>query len=362
MNIDKSYLFDKMRCIYSLMSEYNPFLYMFPPLRYFLELTYNCNLRCPFCFINKDRIKNEMTTKEWFEIIKQIPMFSFISLVAGEVMIRKDFFEILEKSCKQTFGKVTLITNGLLLNQTAIEEFIKNNMLLLSVSVDGYGINHDKIRNKEGLYENIIQNLQLLKEIKKKKHKQKPLLDIKSVILENNLDDLPLIYKEAIKLNASFYSLSFKRNNFLRQNSELYENFTEEFYKTEYPLNFYFDKEHFKEIYKELESIAKKSQTKLRFAPKFKPIGDLDKIIKFFEQGKENVKKIYKPCNIPFSSVFITPEGDIYPCLSYKLGNVRGEKIQKVLNSAKYKDFRKLLQKYKIFNACQLCCDAYPKI
>ncbi len=362
MFIDKSYIFDKLRLFYSLMTEYNPCSYMFPPVRYFLELTYRCNLRCPFCFINKDRNKNEMSTQEWFDIIDQIPFYSFISLVAGEVMIRKDFFEILEKSCRKTMGKVTLITNGILLNEQAIETFIKNNMLLLSVSIDGYGANHDNLRNKQGLYDHIIQNLMLLKELKEKHKKQKPLLDIKSVVLENNLDDLPLLYKEAIKLNAAFYSLSFKRNNFLRQNSELLETFSEEFYAKEYPLSLYFDKEHFREIYKELESLSKTAATKLRFAPKFKPTGEFERIIKYFELGNEDVKNIYKPCNIPFSSVFITPEGDVYPCLSYKLGNVRNEKIQKVINSEKYKEFRRLMKKHKIFNACQLCCDAYPKI
>ena len=96
---DKSELFDILRRGYSLISEYNPLGYMLPPVRYFLELTYRCNLKCPFCFINENRKKDEMTTEEWFKIIEQIPFYSFISLVAGEVMLREDFFEILEKSC-----------------------------------------------------------------------------------------------------------------------------------------------------------------------------------------------------------------------------------------------------------------------
>ena len=123
----------------------------------------------------------------------------------------------------------------------------------------------------------------------------------------------------------------------------------------------YFDEEHFSEIYIELESISKTTKTKLRWAPKFNPTGDLTHILKYFKYGNKPVNEIYKPCNIPFSSVFITPEGDLYPCLSYKIGNVRNERIQKVLNSDKYIDFRKKLQKYKIFNACQICCDSYPK-
>lgn len=358
---DKSQLFDKLRICYSLLSEYNGFNYMFPPVRYFLELTYRCNLSCPFCFINQQRVKNELTTDEWFNIIKQIPFYSFISIVAGEVMIRDDFFEILKKACKKTMGKVSIITNGLLLNEEKIKKFMQYNMLLLSVSIDGFEENHDKIRNKKGLYNNIRENLYLLNELKIKTGKKRPLLDIKSVLLEDNLDDLPKIYKQASEFGAEFYSISFKRNNFLRQNSSLCENFGEEFYKTEYPLEMYFDKKHFIEVYKELESISKNIKTKLRWAPKFNSTGDLEQILKFFELGNKNVQEIYKPCNIPFSSVFITPEGDLYPCLSYKTGNVRNNSLQKELNSQKYKEFRKMLKKHKIFNACQLCCDSYPK-
>ena len=359
--MDNSALFDILRKSYSVLSEKNPFNYMFPPIRYFFELTYRCNLRCPFCFINKDRIKNEMNTEEWLQIIKQVPFYSVISIVAGEVLLRSDFIEILEASCKKTRGNVSIITNGLLLDETKITKFIELNMLLLSVSIDGYENHHDEIRKHPGLHNNISKNLFLLKELKEKYQKKRPLLDIKSVILEDNLDDLPLIYKEAAEYNADFYSLSFKRNHFLRQNSELEETFNEKFYKNEYPLKMYFDKEHFIEVYKELESISKTVKTKLRWAPKFHSTGDLDRILKFFELGNKDVKEIYNPCNIPFSSIFITPEGYVYPCLSINLGNVRNQNIQKVLNSKDYKKFRTNLKKYKIFNACQLCCDAYPK-
>ena len=233
--MDNSELFDFLRVTYSKSIEYNPLkqIIYLPPIRYFLELTYRCNLSCPFCFINEDRHKDEMTTQEWLDIIKQIPFFGVISLVAGEVMLRKDFNIILEKACRQTFGKVSLITNGLMLNKEKIDLFIKNNMLLLSVSIDGFEQNHDNIRNKKGLWDNICVNLEYLKNQKRILHKKRPMLDIKSVILENNLDDLPKIYKTANEYNADFYSLSFKRNNYLRQNSKLYEEFSKEFYSDE---------------------------------------------------------------------------------------------------------------------------------
>ncbi len=359
--LNKSNLFDILRKSYSYLSEYNPFNYIFPPVRYFLELTYRCNLNCEFCFINGSRKKNELSTNEWFNIINQIPFYSFISLVAGEVLLREDFLKILNKSCLKTLGKVSIITNGVLLNKDLVKEFIKNNMLLLSVSVDGYKKHHDIIRKKQGLWDNIFDCLYFLDEEKSKNNKKRPLVDIKSVVLEDNLDDLPKIYKEAAKANADFYSLSFKRNNFLRQNSELKDSLSTEFYEDTYPLVKYFDEKHFREVYKELESISKNVRTKLRYAPKFNPSGDEEKILKYFSAYDKDVREIYYPCNIPFSSIFITPEGDVYPCLSVKLGNVKEDKIQKVINSSEYKAFLLQLKKRKIFNACQLCCDSYVK-
>lgn len=359
IKIDESFLFDSLRKMYAILSYCTPNNYMFPPIRYFLELTYRCNLSCPYCFINENRVKDEMTTQEWFNIIEQIPFYSFISIVAGEVLLREDFFSILEKASKQNGGKISLITNGVLLNKEFLEQFIKNNMLLLSVSLDGYKENHDNYRNKKGLYSQVINNLELLNELKKKHKKKRPLIDIKSVILENNLSDLPKLYKEATNLNADFYSLSFKRNNYLRQNSKQADTFGEEFCKKEYPLEMYFDKEEFIEVYRELESISRTSKTKLRWAPKFKPTNDLERILKYFELGNTPVKDIYKPCYLPFSTIFITPDGNTYPCLSYKTGNVRGENIQKVLNNERNREFRRLMKNQKIFNACQMCCDSY---
>ena len=158
---------------------------MFPPIRYFLELTYRCNLNCSYCYINHDRVKNEMTTEEWFKIIDQIPFYSFISLVAGEVMIRKDFFEILEKASKKNGGKISIITNGLLLNENSIKEIIKNNVLLLSVSLDGYKEHHDELRSKQGLWNNIIPNLELLNKEKQKQNKIIGVQFLRKIILKH---------------------------------------------------------------------------------------------------------------------------------------------------------------------------------
>lgn len=356
--MDLSYLFDYIRQCYANYA-FNPKTgAVRMPMRYILELTYNCNLKCPFCYIEEPRQKNELTTQQWFDIIDQIPPFALISLVAGEVILKKDFIKIYEKVSKK-FRKVTLISNGLALKEDIINSLIKNKLLLLSVSLNGYGKNHDISRNFNGLWDIVINNIELFNS--KRNGRTSPMLDIKTCVLEHNLDDLPKLYKEAIRLNAQFFSLTFIRKQKLKQNSKLWDTFSEEFYKETYPIECYFDMEHFKEIYKELESISKTTKTTLRYAPRFNATGDIKKIEKFFKSGNNSVTQLYHPCNIPMTSIYITPEGFIYPCLSYKVADLKEMKLKDAINTPRFKCFRKNLHASKIFTSCQMCCDAIPK-
>ncbi|MDD3237143.1 MAG: radical SAM protein [Candidatus Gastranaerophilales bacterium] len=360
IQIDKSFLFDSSRYLYGLLSYLNKNGTAILPFRYSFELTYRCNLRCPYCYIGDDRNKNELSTQEWFNIIDQVPRYAFISLIGGEPLLREDFIPILQKCSKRTLNKVNIVSNGSLLTDEIINELIKQKLLMFSVSLDGYGATHDLNRGSTGLFEKVTSNIEKLNNAKKNK-KDKPYTDIKTVILENNLNELPKLYKLSNELNSEYFSLSFKRNNMMKQNSNLYETFNKDFYETEYPIELYFDMENFKEIYKELESQAKSYKTKLRWAPKFHPTGDLKKIEKFFSSNA-SPKDLYHRCLTPYSNININPEGDIYPCLSLKIGNVKENKIKDIINMPKFKCFRKNLKASKLFPACQMCCEIVPKI
>lgn len=361
MVLDYSKLFDIARNAYAMPSYNNKLGRALMPVRYFFELTYLCNLKCPYCYVGDDRKKNELTTEEWFKVIDQIPWYSFVTLVGGEPLIRKDFVEIFEKTSRKTLGKVGVVTNGILMSDEIIDTFIKNKLLLLSVSLDGYGENHDKNRDKEGIFDKIISNLDNLNA--KKTNKSKPMVDIKTIVLENNLDDLPKLYKLCDDMNFDFLSISFLRNNNLKQNSVLREQFGEEFYAQKYPIKPYFDMEHFKEVYREIESMSKSSTVKIRYSPKFEGSSDsLSKIEKFFEYPEDKpIQEVYEPCMYPFSNMMINPQGDVYPCLSVKIGNVREKSLKEVFNLPKFCCFRKNLKASKVFEACQMCCELKAK-
>ena len=351
-----SNLFDLARNFYTSLSYNDKYGRAKIPFRYFFELTYRCNLQCPYCYVGNERNKQELTTDEWRKVIDQIPFYSIVTLVGGEPLIRKDFIEILKYTSKKVWNKVHVVSNGILINDEIIKAFIKYKLLLLSVSLDGYGENHDKNRGKDGIFDKITSNLDNLKS-------QKPnqMVDIKTIVLENNLDDLVKLYKYCDEMGFEFLSISFLRNNNWKQNSVLQESFIPEFNQN-YPIKLYFDMEHFKEVYKEIDSLSKNSKVKLRFSPKFEYLDNpLEGIEKFFQTPEDKpVSEIYKPCTYPYNNMMINPEGYIYPCLSMKIGNVKDKPIKDLFNDPKYCCFRKNLKASGgTFGACQLCCENF---
>lgn len=351
-----SNLFDFARNFYTMLSYNDKYGRAKIPFRYFLELTYRCNLQCPYCYVGSDRNKQELTLDEWRKVIDQIPFYGIVTLVGGEPLIRKDFIDIFAYVSKKVWNKTHVVSNGILLNDEIIKAFIKYKLLLLSVSLDGYGETHNQNRCKDGIFDKIISNLENLKS-----QKPRQMVDIKTIVLENNLDDLVKLYKLCNEMNFEFLSISFLRNNHWKQNSILQDNFIPEFNQN-YPIKPYFDIEHFKEVYREIESL--KGKTKLRFSPKFEySKNPLSSIEKFFELPENTpTSDIYAPCTYPYNNIMINPEGFVYPCLSMKIGNVKDKSLKELFNDPKYCCFRKNLKANGgTFGACQLCCECTLK-
>lgn len=351
--INYSKLFDIARNIYSIAT-YKGW-YDNLPMRYFLELTYRCNLACPYCYVGEDRNKKELSTDEWKSIINQLPKYSIATLVGGEPLVRLDFGEIFSAVSKRLSGKVTIVTNGILLNDDIVNMFDNNKLLLLSVSLDGFGKTHDENRNKNGLFDTVVNNMEKVLALKKR-----PKVDIKTIVLENNLEDLPKLYKYCSDCGFEFLSLSFLRVNKLKQNCYLRENLSEEFFEKS-NRSLYFDIEHFKEVYKEIESLKKKSNCEIRFSPKFDYSKNPVEKIENFYQNEKDFKNLYKPCTFPCSDMFINPEGLVYPCLSVKMGDLKEQSLKEIYSCEKYKDFRKTIKNKGYLPGCDMCCELCVK-
>ena len=329
------------------------------PFLYVLEITHRCNLGCDFCYVGKKDYKNELALSNWKEIINQLPFYGFASLSGGEPLLHPDFFEILSFVQKRLYGKVNVFSNGLLLNSEVARELVKRKLLLINISIDGIGATHDKLRNREGAYDKVISNIENLISLRKRLF---PFVDIQSVVLNENISEIPKVYELIAKLGCNFHTIALVNNTSLRQSSVFSDNLTDTHCVHTYPLPNYLDFQKLIEMYKELMSLQKKYRIPIRFKPSFQKGFDFCNIERFLNSGNKSVADIYKPCNVMNSRVFVNPKGIVYPCLSLNMGNVNEQSnLFEILNSEKYRVFRKKIRDEKLINACQLCCDLVVK-
>jgi len=87
------------------------------PISVHLDITYRCNERCVHCYLDHDD-HGEMTTAEIVDVLEQLADAGvfFISLSGGEVLMRRDFFEIVERA-RQLLFNVKVKTNGVMIHE-----------------------------------------------------------------------------------------------------------------------------------------------------------------------------------------------------------------------------------------------------
>jgi radical SAM protein with 4Fe4S-binding SPASM domain len=88
------------------------------PLTVQLDLTYRCNERCVHCYLDHDD-HGEMTTTEYKKLLDELAEAGvfFLTMSGGEIMLRKDFFEILEYARLKHMFSVKLKTNAVLIRE-----------------------------------------------------------------------------------------------------------------------------------------------------------------------------------------------------------------------------------------------------
>src|SRR3954454_19280981 len=85
------------------------------PFSAHLDITYRCNERCIHCYLDHDD-HGELTTAEIKDLLDQAAAAGtfFLTLSGGEVLMRRDFFEILEHARLHMFN-VRIKTNGVMI-------------------------------------------------------------------------------------------------------------------------------------------------------------------------------------------------------------------------------------------------------
>jgi radical SAM protein with 4Fe4S-binding SPASM domain len=149
----------------SLMQEMNErALELGVPLGVHLDVTYRCNERCVHCYLDHDD-HGEMTTAEIKNVLSQLADAGtfFLTLSGGEVLMRRDFFEILEHAHRLMFN-IRIKTNGVMIGVKEARRMRELGVEQVQISVYSHRPEvHDAITKLPGSLRRSITAIRFLK-------------------------------------------------------------------------------------------------------------------------------------------------------------------------------------------------------
>ena len=355
---DISGIFNRVKGAYGrLAKSLHPALTL-PPLRVTFEVTYRCNLSCPFCFQefareqSPDFKKNfELSNEEILAAVDELPRHTLITFNGGEVFVRKDFPELL-RAIKARGRRCNIVTNGTMLFADKAELLVdQSSVLSAGVSIDGIGETHDLIRRLPGAFERTVANLRGLSAYRSRRGRRFPVVDVKTVITSQNLAQLSEIYLLARDIGADYLTLSCLRTSELLFALPCRSSMADGAWReAPVPLSEPVDLDLLRAQLENLHRLAATARPALRFYPDY---GEIPGIIKYY--ANEGTLADYELCRAPWTNIRVAPNGDVYPCLAYRMGNIREQRLLQIWKGKALDQFRAELER-QLLPACMGCC------
>lgn len=168
------------------------------PISVHLDITYRCNERCVHCYLDHDD-HGEMTTDEIKDLLTQLSEAGvfFLTLSGGEVLMRRDFFEILEFARGLLFS-VKIKTNGVMIREPEAKIMRELGADQVQISVYSHRPEiHDAITKLPGSLKRTIEAIRFLRS-------QDIKVTIANVLMSQNALDYSGVMMLAQELGAEY--------------------------------------------------------------------------------------------------------------------------------------------------------------
>jgi MoaA/NifB/PqqE/SkfB family radical SAM enzyme len=133
-----------------------------------LMITEKCNFCCQTCSIWQKKKKKELSEADWFLIVRKLSddldTDSFIEINGGEPLMRPSLVISLVKELKRHFKKVTLNSNGSLINEEILDQLKKAGLDTIKMSF--YSLDkeiHNQLRESALAYDQAMKAIGLIK-------------------------------------------------------------------------------------------------------------------------------------------------------------------------------------------------------
>ena len=260
------------------------------PLSVQLDLTYRCNERCIHCYLDHND-HGEMTTAEIKDLLDQMADAGvfYLTISGGEILMRGDFFGILEHARLRTFC-IRLKTNGVLIRKEEADHIKAVGVESVQISIYSHRHEvHDAITKRPGSLRRSIEAVRLLRE-----HGLHVIMA--NVLMSQNVNDYRGVKELASALGAQFIIDPTITPMMDGDRSILHLNV---------------DEAALQEVFRNEALVGNVEE----FCTPPRGVDDdaLDSL----------------PCSAGHTACYVSPYGDVYPCVQFPLpsGNVRRTKF-----------------------------------
>jgi AdoMet-dependent heme synthase len=256
------------------------------PLSVQVDLTYRCNEQCVHCYLDHED-HGEMTTSEikhLFDELAEAGVF-FLTMSGGEILMRKDFFEILEYARTLTFC-VKLKTNAVLIGKRQADRIRSLGVHSVQISIYSHRPEvHDAITKIPGSLKRSVEAIRFLKA-------EGLSVRIANVLMLQNLQDYPGVRALAEELGID---------------AILDPTITPKMDGDRSLLNLNVDNEALRQVFRDANLV-----------------GNVEEFCSPPKNVDEDALDLM-PCSAGHTACYVSPYGDVYPCVQFPLpsGNVR---------------------------------------
>jgi AdoMet-dependent heme synthase len=263
------------------------------PLDVHIDVTYRCNERCIHCYLDHDD-QGELSTLELKQLLQQLAEVGVFTVTfsGGEVFMRRDFLELVEYARALLFN-VRIKTNAVMIGEREAQRLRALAIEQVQVSVYSHRAEiHDAITKLPGSFRRTMDAIRLLRS-------QGLKLVIANVLMTANMHDHAGVRSLAKELDVQ-YRLDPTITPKLDGNSSI--------------LNLRIPGTKLKQVLQDEDLVS-----------------DVNEFCSPPTPASADDLESY-PCSAGHSSCYISPYGDVFPCVQFPLpsGNVRQHQFRDI--------------------------------
>jgi len=287
-------------------------------------MTNLCNAKCVHCDIWKNKGKDDSPTVDQYKAtLSEIRSWLgpvHVYFTGGEALLRPYVPELLAHAASiGLFAEI--LTHGYWDDQGRMEKLAMANPARLTVSLDGIGEAHTKIRGKDKFFEKTTRSLETLKRMRAE-HNLGYVIRLKTVIMEHNLHDLA---------NVAHYAAE---NGF-----EIFYQAVEQNYNTPEDPRWFDTSENWpKDSSKAVAAVRELMALKKNGLPIRNSDEQLEAMIPYFLNPdsmrvcvQQHMAHLKFPVCAALTTVQITPNGDVLACYGMPaIGNIKTQTLREI--------------------------------